>query len=73
MTKTKIKRRPFPKCKGFVFKAPGLYYFGGALHYIDKSGKVKHSNELKVPKSEIMTKTEFKKRFYDPEKVLKLS
>ncbi len=68
MTK-KVKRKPFPKCKGFIFKTPGFYYFGGAIHYVSKDGKIKHSNELKVPKSDIMTKSEFKKRFYDPEKV----
>lgn len=77
MTK-KVKRKPFPIMKSksklgkdFVFKTPGFYYFGGAIHYVSKDGKIKHSNELKVPKSDIMTKSEFKKRFYDPEKVLK--
>ena len=65
--KKKIKKRPYPKMKSeMVFKKPGLYYFGGALHYIGKDGRIKHSNEMKVPKSEIMTLTEFNRRFYNP-------
>lgn len=77
MTKA-AKRKPFPilkskskQGKDFVFKTPGPYYGAGTLHYLNKSGRIKHSYKLKVPKSEIMTKAEFNKRFYDPEKVLK--
>lgn len=72
------KRKPFPilkskskQGKDFVFKTPGPYYFPGMLYYVNKSGSIKHTFKLKVPKSEIMTKPEFKKRFYDPEKALK--
>lgn len=77
MTKAS-KRKPFPILKSksksgkdFVFKTPGPYYLPGMLYWIDKSGRIKHTLKLKVPKSEIMTKSEFKKRFYDPEKALK--
>jgi hypothetical protein len=65
----KNKKKPFPKLRsGFEFKNPGPYYFGGALHYIGKDSKIKHSYKMKIPKYEIMTKTEFNKKFYDKSK-----
>lgn len=71
-SKSKNKRRPYPKMKsklkgGWIyFDSPGTRYFGGALHYVGKDGKIKHSNEFTVPKSEIMSLIEFRKRFCAP-------
>lgn len=60
----------FKHSKGYVFKSPTAVYFGGALHYINKSGRIKHDSNKSVSevKKDTMTLSEFKKTFYDPEK-----
>ena len=76
--KTKVKRRPYPmmrthyqknsKIRGYVFKSPGPVYTGGMIHYINKEGKITHSGKMIADiKHDVMSKAEFKKRFYDPE------
>lgn len=81
--KSKIKRKPFPvmrsayqrkhKIPGYTFKSPGPVYSGAYLHYIDKNGRIKHDGNRSVAevKKDTMSVSEFKKRFYDPEKVEK--
>ena len=60
-----MKKKKPPKLFGEYMKSPGPYYAGGALHYIDKNGKVKHDRKRTITqvKKLIMTKTEFNKRY----------
>lgn len=45
--------------------SPGVWYFGGSLHYVNKQGRFVHAkpSEMKIDKSKIMTKSDFNKKF----------
>lgn len=81
--KIKNRRRPYPimrsayqkkhKIPGYTFKSPLPVYSGGMVHYINKDGKIKHNNKMIADiKHDVMSKAEFKKRFYDPEIIKKM-
>lgn len=65
--KTKIKRRPYPIWSSYTFTSPKAVYAAGALHYVAKNGRVKHSNKsVAEVKKDTMSISEFKKKYYDP-------
>jgi len=57
-----VKTIKFPVRRGITFKSPGPYYGGGGFFYFDKTGKFKISNSS-PNKSEIMTNSDFYKKF----------
>lgn len=71
--KAKIKkgRKPYPKMKSkstgkwIYFKSPSVVYFGGALHWVGKDGKIKHSYNKTVEEAakEVMNKMNLKNDF----------
>lgn len=64
--KVRVKRAKtkYPIYKGIEFTSPGPYYAGGTIFYLDKNGKFKTSTRMPGPKkSEIMSKSEFNKKF----------
>jgi hypothetical protein len=68
----KITKKPLPKLFGKSIVNPGPWYGGGALHYLNKEGKIIHDSKRSVSecKKDTMTKTEFNKR-YDSSEVKK--
>ena len=68
--KTTTKKKPLPKLFGNSMINPGPYYAGGALHYLNKDGKLVHDNKIRTQaelNKLVMSKTEFNKR-YSPSK-----
>lgn len=70
--KTKIKtKKPYPKLFGKSIVSPGPSYGGGALHYLNKEGKIVHDSKRSVSecKKDTMTVTEFNKRYGSATKI----
>jgi hypothetical protein len=64
--KVKSKKKPLPKLFGKSIVSPGPWYYGGALHYVNKEGKVIHDNKIRSDKELkvlIMSVNEFDKRY----------
>ena len=61
----KITKKPLPKLFGKSIVNPGPWYGGGALHYLNKEGKIIHDSKRSVSecKKDAMTITEFNKRY----------
>ena len=73
-TKIATKKKPYPKLFGKEITKPGLFYGGGAVHYLSKDGKIVHDSKMRTVaerKKLMMTVTEFNKRYgftYKPKK-----
>ena len=55
-----------PKLFGKILTSPGPFYTGGALHYVNKKGKVIHDKQIRTKtelKKLVMTQHEFDKRY----------
>lgn len=62
----KATKKPYPKLFGKEITKPGLWYAGGAVHYLSKNGKIVHDSKMRTAaerKQLMMTVTEFNKRY----------
>lgn len=61
----KATKKPYPKLFGKSIVSPLPSYGGGALHYLNKEGKIVHDSKRSVSecKKDAMTVTEFNKRY----------
>ena len=65
-TKVKSKKKPLPKLFGKEITKPGFFYAGGALHYLNKDGRMVHDSKIRTQaelNKLVMTQTEFNKRY----------
>lgn len=65
-SKKATKKKPHPKLFGKEITKPGLWYAGGAVHYLSKDGKIVHDSKMRTAserKQLMMTVTEFNKRY----------
>lgn len=64
-TKKATKKKSYPKLFGKEIVTPLPSYGGGALHYLNKEGKIVHDSKRSVSecKKDAMTVTEFNKRY----------
>lgn len=65
-TVKKVASKPHkPKAPWFgggPMESPGPFYAGGQIHWLNKKGKLQHTDEFPA-KSQLMTKAEFKRMF----------
>ena len=60
------KKKALLKLFGKEVTKPGAFYSGGALHYLNKAGKMVHDSKMRTNselKKLVMTQTEFNKRY----------
>lgn len=60
------KKKALPKLFGKEITKPGAFYSGGALHYLNKAGRMVHDSKMRTDselKKLVMTQTEFNKRY----------
>lgn len=64
---TSLKKKKPPKLFGIYLDNPGPFYTGGALHYLNKKGKVVNDSKIRTKrelKDLVMSKREFNKIYY---------
>lgn len=59
---TNPKKPKAPWFGGGPMQSPGPFYAGGEIHWLNKKGKLQHTDEFPA-KSKLMTKAEFKRMF----------
>ena len=60
------KKKALPKLFGKEITKPGAFYAAGAIHYLNKAGKIVHDSKMRTDselKKLVMTQTEFNKRY----------
>lgn len=65
-TKKATKKKPYPKLFGKEITKPGFFYAAGALHYLNKDGRMIHDNKIRTQtelNKLVMSKAEFNKRY----------
>lgn len=74
--KKATKKKPYPKLFGKEITKPGCFYGGGALHYLNKEGKIVHDNKIRTQtelNKLVMSKAEFNKRYGSNESKVKVA
>jgi hypothetical protein len=62
----KATKKPYPKLFGKPITKPGYFYAGGAIHYLNKEGRIVHDSKIRTQaelKKLVMSDTEFNKRY----------
>ena len=65
-TKKATKKKPYPKLFGKEITKPGFFYAAGALHYLNKDGRMVHDSKIRTQaelKKLVMSDAEFNKRY----------